>query len=156
MFRSWDERLWLENNLSHWILWIGSDNVANSEPDTSAPCKIKSNIVGKTVKIATLDVKGLNFPSARRQLIYLIKKHNIDIVATQETKVNYTGKEQHGDFLLYFSSVVEDDRRKRTEAELEKLKIKVKKNEISEHEAKQERLAILNMSAEKLGVGFVF
>jgi hypothetical protein len=56
----------------------------------------------KALKIATFNVKGLNFASGRQQLMYLMTKHHIDIVALQETHVNYTGIEEHGDFLFYF------------------------------------------------------
>ena len=83
-------------------------------------------------------------------------KHHIDIVALQETHVNYTGKEEHGDFLFYFSSIKEDDHRKKTDLQLEELNQKVKTKRITAQEAKRERLEILNISAEKLGVGFVY
>lgn len=55
----------------------------------------------KALKIATFNVKGLDFASGQQQLMYLMTKHHIDIVALQETHVNYTGKE-HGDFPFYF------------------------------------------------------
>ena len=102
------------------------------------------------------NVKGVNFIAARQQLIYLIKKRDIDIIALQETHINYTGREQHGDFTFSFTSLVEDDARKQTEGNLENRAEKRRKRLITENEAKQERMSILNRSAEKLGVGFVY
>ena len=87
-----------------------------------------------------------------------MKKHDIDIIALQETHINYTGREQHGDFnfAFYFSSLVEDDARKQTEGNLENLAERRRKRCITENEAKQERMSIRKRSAEKLGVGFVY
>ena len=92
----------------------------------------------KALKIATFNVKGLNFASGRQQLMYLVTKHNVDIVALQ-THVNYTGKEEHGDFLFYFSSIIEDEHRKKADLKLEELSQKVKKKWITAQEAKRER-----------------
>ena len=116
-------------------------------------------ITERTLRIASFNVKGMNFIAARQQLMYLMNKHNlhnIDIAALQEAHVNYTGKEIHGDYAFYFSSCIEDEHRKQTEIQLENLRKKVKKKEIAEEEAKRERMTILNKSSEKLGVAFVF
>jgi hypothetical protein len=83
-------------------------------------------------------------------------KHHLDIVPLQGIHVNYTGKEEHGDFLFYFSSIIEDDHRRKTDLKLEEMNQKVKTKRITAQEAKRERLDILNISAEKLGVGFVY
>ena len=116
----------------------------------------EGKITERTLRIASFNVKGMNFIAARQQLMYLMNKHNIDIAALQETHVNYTGKEIHGDYTFYFSSCIEDEHRKQTEIHLENLKKKVKKKEITEEQAKRERMTILNKSSEKLGVAFVF
>ena len=53
-------------------------------------------ITERTLRIASFNVKGMNFIAARQQLMYLMNKHNIDIPALQETHVNYTGKKFTG------------------------------------------------------------
>ena len=124
----------------------------NSAPQTERPL----NTTGRTLKIATYNVKGMNYISARQRIIYLMKKHQLDIVLLQETHINYTGKEIHEDFTFYFSSVIEDEQRKSVDSKLEDLAQRVKRKTITEEEAKRERMEILNISAEKLGVGIVF
>ena len=58
--------------------------------------------------------------------------------------------------MFYFSSIIEDDHRRKTDLKLEELNQKVKTKRITAQEAKRERLDILNISAEKLRVGFVY
>jgi len=96
------------------------------------------------------DVKGMNYISARQSITYLMKKHQLDDIALlQETRINYAGKEIHEDFTFYFSSVIEEDEhRKSVDSKLEDLAQRVKRKTITEEE-------ILNISAEKLGVGIV-
>ena len=59
-------------------------------------------------------------------------------------------------FCSIFSSIIEDEHRKKTDLKLEELNQKVNKKWITAQEAKRERLEILNASAEKLGVGIVY
>ncbi len=100
-------------------------------------------------------MRGMNFISARQQVVYLMKKHELDILAVLETHVNYTGKERYEGFSFYFSSSVEDDCRKQTEEELEDYNKKVKKDTTPFEVAKAERMRIQQRSAEKLGCAFV-
>ena len=48
-----------------------------------------------------------------------MKKHHTDILALLETPINYTGKKLHDNYIFYFSSIIDDDQRKRAEKELE-------------------------------------
>ena len=76
------------------------------QPD---PKMIKiSTANGKTLRLGVFNVRGMNFISGRQQLMYLMKKHDVDILALLETHVNYTGKETHGQYSFYFSSTVSD------------------------------------------------
>ena len=108
------------------------------------------------LRIATLNIRGMNYITARQQVTYVMKKHSIDILALQETHVNYTGKETHDDYIFYFSSSIDDDQRKRTEVDLEAYNAKCKKDKIQHDEAQRERMRIRQRAAEKLGCAIVY
>ena len=80
-----------------------------------------------------------------------MQKHNIHVAALQETHINSTGKEH----IFYFSSNIDDEQRKETDIQLEALNQRLRKTQISEVEAKRERMTIINRSSEKVGVGFL-
>ena len=119
------------------------------------PCN-NLKIVHTDLRIATFNLKGMNYIAARQQIVYLMQKHNIHVAALQETHINYTGKEQHGDYNFYFSSNIDDEQRKETDIQLEALNQRLRKKQITEVEAKRERMTIINRSTEKLGVGFLY
>ena len=119
------------------------------------PCN-NLKIVHTDLRIATFNLKGMNYIAARQQIVYLMQKHNIHVAALQETHINYTGKEQHGDYNFYFSSNIDDEQRKETDIHLEALNQRLRKKQITEVEAKRERMTIINRSTEKLGVGFLY
>ena len=129
-----------------------------NQPDpTPEPEQIGQNqkTANKQLRIGTFNVRGMNFMSARQQIIYIMQKHQLDILALLETHVNYTGKEHCGSFTFYFSSRVEDDLRNKTEDELRVYNAKVKVDKISHDIAQRERMRIRQRSAEKLGCAFV-
>ena len=70
----------------------------------------------------------MNYIATGQQMIYLMIKHNIHVAALQETHINYTGKEQHGYYLFYFSSKIDDEQRKETDIQLEALNQRLRKN----------------------------
>ena len=130
------------------------ESVTNTRDAHPPPSPILK-IAGQSLRLGVFNVRGMNFISARQQVVYLMKKHKIDILAVLETHVNYTGKEMYEGFSFYFSSSVEDDCRKKTEGELEEYNKKVKKDKISFEAAKAEKMRIQQRSAEKLGCAFV-
>ena len=120
------------------------------------PPKRQLSTHNQNLRIATLNIRGMNYITARQQIVYVMKKHHIDVLALLETHVNYTGKEIHDNYIFYFSSVVDDDQRKRADKELEMYNDKCKKEKIPQDEAKRERMRIRQRAAEKLGCAFVY
>ena len=65
---------------------------------------------GCTIRIGTLNVRGINEQAKRELIIELMVKHNIDILAMQETKVNQSSmetKQREGTndkYLFYYSA----------------------------------------------------
>ena len=107
-------------------------------------------------RIASFNVRGMNFISARQHITYVMKEHNVNIAALFETRINYTGKETHADYCFYFSSNIDDDMRKRTEKELEDYTRKVKQESIPPEEAQRERMKMRQKAEEKLGCAIVY
>ena len=93
------------------------------------------------IKIATLNVQGLNSLSKREEIMRFMEKHDIDIIALQENKINSNSKEEKNGFYWYFSSDVSDKMREKV----------VNKRETGERPSKIE----WEQSTERLGTGFV-
>ena len=85
----------------------------------------------------------MKYMGARQQIMYLMQKHNVHVAVLQETHVSHTGKVQHGDSWFYLSSNVDDEQRKQTDIQLETISQRLRKNEITEVEAKRERVIII-------------
>ena len=116
---------------------------------------IKHNANVKKLRKATFDVRGMNFITARQQIVYLMDKHELDLLALLETHVNYIGKQSIGKYTFYFSSDIEDDARVKTDAELSAYNAEVKLEKIPFADAQRESVRIRQQSAEKLGCAFV-
>jgi hypothetical protein len=85
----------------------------------------------------------MKYMGARQQIMYLMQKHKVHVAALQETHVSYTGKVQHGNSWFYLSSNVDDEQRKQTDIQLETISQRLRKKEITEVEAKRERMIII-------------
>lgn len=134
---------------------LNSDDAQENGKDKPPQPPNPFKLLGKRFRLGVFNVRGMNFISARQQIVFLMNKHKIDILALLETHINYTGKETHGDFNFYFSSSVEDDCRKQSEEAIEEYNRRVKKEKISFAVAQAERMRIRQRSAEKLGCAFV-
>ena len=51
------------------------------EAKTSTTPTTKSKTINRTIRIATFNVRGMNFITGRQQILYLMEKHNLDILA---------------------------------------------------------------------------
>ena len=131
-------------------------NSETQEAKTSTTPTTKSNTINRTIRIATFNVRGMNFITGRQQILYLMEKHNLDILALQETHINYTGKEIHDNYAFYFSSNIDDEKRKQVDAQLDEYNNKVKKDKIPPDIAQRERMRIRQKSTEKLGCAIVY
>ena len=112
------------------------------EAKTSTTPTTKSKTINRTIRIATFNVRGMNFITGRQQILYLMEKHNLDILALQETHINYTGKETHDNYAFYFSSNIDDEKRKQVDAQLDEYNNKAKKDKIPPDIAQRERMRI--------------
>lgn len=97
------------------------------------------------LRIATSNLKGMNYIAARQQIVYLTKSF------TRDTHKLY-GKRTTRRLQFSFSINIDDEQRKETDIQLEALNQRLRKKQITEVEAKRERMTIINRSTEKLGV----
>ena len=63
------------------------------------------------LKIASLNCRGLSSASRRERVVHLMKKHAIDILCLQETKINSNAKECHDKYVMFWSSGIKDEDR---------------------------------------------
>ena len=98
---------------------ILAEDLYSNRSDYQPLPRNKLKIAHADLRIATFNLKGMNYIAARQQIIYLMQKHNIHVAALQETHINYTGKEHHGDYIFYFSSNIDDEQRMETDIQLE-------------------------------------
>ena len=66
-------------------------------------------------KIAALNCRGLSSQSQRERIIHLMKKHIIDILCLQETKINSNSREIHDGYTMYWSTGISDDARNKAD-----------------------------------------
>ena len=70
------------------------------EPDgPKRTLKYKTNL-----KFLSCNIRGLNKPAKRQQLVNYLTDHQIDIALLQETKVKHKGTENIGNYTFFFSS----------------------------------------------------
>ena len=101
---------------------------------------------GLNERVASLNCRGLASFSSRERLVHLMKKHGVDILCLQETKINLNATETHDVYEFLWSSDVKDT--DRSKAESLKLSGKATRNN-------QEHGRIFRAAVEHLGVGFV-
>lgn len=63
-------------------------------------------------RIPSLNCRGLAAFSTRERLVHLMKKHGVDILCLQATKINLNATETHDGYEFLWSSDVKDTDRK--------------------------------------------
>ena len=90
----------------------------------------------------------MNYIAARQQIVYLTQSF------TRDTHKLY-GKRTTRRLQFSFSINIDDEQRKETDIQLEALNQRLRKKQITEVEAKNGGMTIINRSTEKLGVWFL-
>jgi exonuclease III len=68
------------------------------------PIKLRMKIMlGKTIKFATLSVRGIKKPGAREEIEYWMTEKEIDILCLQETRNNQNSRESRKSYTWFFS-----------------------------------------------------
>ena len=86
------------------------------EPEPTGQIQRTGN---KKLQIGTFNVQNMNFISAMQQIIYIMQKHQLDILALLETHVNYTGIVHCGSFIFIFPAVLKTTSETRPKMNLE-------------------------------------
>ncbi len=68
------------------------------------PTNSKPMVMGKGVVIASLNCRGLAENAKRQHLIHIMKEHQIDLLALQETKQKHNSLEMLEGYTIYFSA----------------------------------------------------
>ena len=68
------------------------------------PTNSKPMVMGKGVVIASLNCRGLAENAKRQHLIHIMKEHQIDLLALQETKQKHNSLETLEGYTIYFSA----------------------------------------------------
>ena len=88
-----------ERALDLLLKWNDEEETDDSQPTD----KIGYLELAKKYRVATLNVRGLIRGGKREQIEIWAKKHDIDILLVQETHINQTAMEKHGEYTLFLS-----------------------------------------------------
>ena len=77
--------------------------VKTARATAQEPNKTANSSYGKTIKVATINVRGINKAGKREEIETWMKKNNVQIVALQETRIKTNSRESRKEFTWYFS-----------------------------------------------------
>lgn len=100
----------LENIPNHATFSDTHNHAQDTEYNSDYQLEILPSTI-KELRVASLNCRGLASISKRERVIHTMKKHKLDILCMQETKVNSNSSETHDGYLFYWSSDISDDAR---------------------------------------------